>query len=79
MKPIIPIIFVSVLIFSCTRNTAVPDDDARRQIPFGTETMDDIEKGLISKYRPLVNIQHNPSASEALIAARNKCVDYTRS
>lgn len=48
-------------------------------IPFGTETMDDVEKKLISKYRPLVNIQHNPSASEALIAARNRCVDHARS
>ena len=34
-----------------------------------------IEKGLIRKYRPLLNIEHNPTSSKALQAARKRCMD----
>lgn len=47
-------------------------------IPFGTENMDAMEINLITKYRPLVNIKHNPSASEALEAARKACLEYAQ-
>lgn len=47
-------------------------------IPFDTETMDTAERILIVKYKPLVNIEHNPQASEELKAARQKCVDYAQ-
>lgn len=40
---------------------------------------DRVEEALIVKYRPLVNIEHNPSASEELKAARQRCVDYAKS
>ena len=48
-------------------------------IPFGTDNMDIVEESLISKYSPLVNIRHNPSASSELEAARKACVEYAKS
>lgn len=41
--------------------------------------LDDIEETLIRKYTPLVTIDTNPAASEALKAARKDCVAYTKS
>lgn len=38
--------------------------------------LNDIEKNLIKKYRPLVNIKHNPTPSVALVAARKRCKDW---
>lgn len=43
MKPIIPIICLSVLFFSCTRNTAVTDEQARRQIDSCVFSIGDID------------------------------------
>lgn len=40
--------------------------------------LDEIEQALIDKYRPLVNIQHNPDDSAELRAARQKCLDYAK-
>ena len=37
--------------------------------------VEEIEKVLIKKYRPLINIVHNPTPSSALKAARKRCVD----
>ena len=48
-------------------------------IPFGTDNMDVLEESLICKYRPLVNIKHNPSASSELEAARKTCIEYAKS
>lgn len=48
-------------------------------IAFSTETMDDVEKILIDKYRPLVNYTHNPDYSRELEAAKDKCREYARS
>ena len=48
-------------------------------IPFSTEKMDAVEESLIRKYCPLVNIDHNPSASNALKEARKSCVEYAKS
>ena len=48
-------------------------------IPFGTSQMDTVETNLIIKYRPLVNIDDNPTPSEALKAARKHCVEYAKS
>ena len=39
----------------------------------------DIEKGLIKKYIPLVNIMHNPFKSKELKKLRNLCVNIARS
>ncbi len=41
--------------------------------------IDAIEKNLIVKYRPLINLEHNPFASAELKAARKACVDYAKS
>lgn len=41
--------------------------------------IDAIEKNLIVKYRPLINLKHNPFASAELKAARKACVDYAKS
>lgn len=48
-------------------------------IAFSTETMDDVEKKLIDKYRPLVNYTHNPDYSRELEAVKDKCREYARS
>lgn len=48
-------------------------------IAFSTETMDDVEKKLIAKYRPLVNHTHNPDYSRELKAVKDKCREYARS
>lgn len=48
-------------------------------IAFSTETMDDVEKKLIDKYRPLVNYAHNPDYSRELEAVKDKCREYARS
>lgn len=48
-------------------------------IPFGNDNMDTVEENLIGKYRPLVNIKHNPSASQELEAARKACVEHAKS
>lgn len=45
-------------------------------IAFSTETMDDVEKKLIDKYRPLVNYTHNPDYSRELEAVKDKCREY---
>lgn len=37
-----------------------------------------VETALIEKLTPLVNIKHNPCASEELIKARKKCVDWAK-
>lgn len=47
-------------------------------IAFSTETMDDVEKKLIDKYRPLVNYTHNPDYSRELEAVKDKCREYAR-
>lgn len=41
--------------------------------------LDNIEEALIRKYTPLVNLAKNPAASQALKAAREKCVAYAKS
>ena len=48
-------------------------------VALSSNQQDKVEEALIAKYRPLVNIEHNPSASEALKAARQHCVDYAKS
>jgi len=48
-------------------------------IALSSNQQDRVEEALIAKYRPLVNIEHNPSASEELKAARQRCVDYAKS
>ena len=48
-------------------------------IRFSTEKMDAVEESLIRKYCPLVNIDHNPLASDALKEARKACVEYAKS
>ena len=48
-------------------------------IPFSSVKMDAVEESLIRKYCPLVNIDHNPSASDALKEARKACVEYAKS
>ena len=48
-------------------------------IALGNEHLDEAEEYLIGKYRPLVNIDNNPAASEALKAARKHCVEYAQS
>ena len=35
-----------------------------------------IEKAMIGKYRPLLNIINNPTPSLALKAARKRCVEW---
>lgn len=35
-----------------------------------------VEKDMIKKYRPLVNIKHNPAPSVALKVARKRCVEW---
>lgn len=47
-------------------------------VEFDTAHMDDVEKALIGEYMPLVNIEHNPGASDALKAARNACVYHAQ-
>lgn len=37
-----------------------------------------IEKAFIRNYAPLVNIQHNPNASDYIKAARKRCVDHAK-
>lgn len=39
----------------------------------------DVESRMIAKYRPLANIQGNPTASEMLKCLRAKCLEYARS
>lgn len=39
----------------------------------------EIEKSLISKYRPLMNTTHNPNPSAELAAARKRCREYAKS
>ena len=41
--------------------------------------MDDVEKELIDKNRPLVNYTHNPDYSRELEAVKDKCREYARS
>lgn len=48
-------------------------------IAFSTETMADVEKKLIDKYRPLVNYTYNPDYSRELEAVKDKCREYARS
>lgn len=48
-------------------------------IPFSSVKMDAVEESLIRKYCPLVNIDHNSSASDALKEARKACVEYAKS
>lgn len=48
-------------------------------IALSPDQQDRVEETLIVKYRPLVNIEHNPSASEELKAARQRCVEYAKS
>ena len=48
-------------------------------IVMAPKDLDSVEEALISKYRPLINIKHNPTASEALRAARKTCVEYAHS
>lgn len=38
--------------------------------------LNEMEKVLIGKYKPLLNITHNPTPSMALKAARKKCVEW---
>lgn len=47
-------------------------------IPFAPDQQKRVEETLIVKYCPLVNIEHNPSASEELKTARQRCVDYAK-
>ena len=47
-------------------------------VEFDTTHMDEVEKALIGEYMPLVNIDHNPRASNALKAARNECVAHAQ-
>ncbi len=48
-------------------------------ITLGKEHIDKVEKYLICKYCPLVNIDNNPAASDELKAARKYCVEYAKS
>ena len=41
--------------------------------------IDETESFLITEFKPLVNIQNNPTPSEALIKARQKCVEVAKS
>ena len=43
MKPAISIICISILLFSCNRNTVVVDDDTRRQIDSCVSSIEDID------------------------------------
>jgi len=43
------------------------------------DNLDSFEKYLIKKYKPLLNIEHNPDKSMELKRARGKCVAYARS
>jgi len=47
-------------------------------IPLDAGSIDSVEESLIMEYRPLVNIEHNPSASEALKSARKHSVEYAK-
>jgi len=47
-------------------------------VEFDTTHMDEVEKALIGEYMPLVNIDHNPRASNALKGARNACVAHAQ-
>lgn len=48
-------------------------------ICFNEEALEYIEKSLIKKYIPLVNIKHNPCKSKELIKLRKLCVNIARS
>ena len=75
----------------CTRNYKfnTEDTEAIRQwmrqnllvnhIVVDASALDGIEEALICKYTPLVNLAKNPAASQALKAAREKCVAYAKS
>ncbi|MBQ8366416.1 MAG: hypothetical protein IJX40_01620 [Alistipes sp.] len=41
-------------------------------------SLSSVEKQLITKYMPLVNIQHNPNASEELRRLRSECVRHAQ-
>lgn len=45
-------------------------------VVYSANNLSKIEEDLIKKYRPLVNIDHNPTPSEALITARKERVEY---
>lgn len=40
--------------------------------------LDNIEKYLINKYQPIINIEHNPDPFIPLKELRKKCRDYAR-
>ena len=46
------------------------------QLKESKEKIEEIEKLLIKKFSPLVNIEHNENKSKALIEARAKCVQW---
>ena len=48
-------------------------------IPFATDKMDIVEAELIQEYRPLMNSTHNPTPSQELAAARERCSEHARS
>ncbi len=48
-------------------------------IPFSTDKMSVVEEELIKKYRPLMNSTHNPTPSQELAVARERCREYARS
>lgn len=49
------------------------------RIPLAPKLQKRVEESLIIKYQPLVNIEHNPTASTALQADRQRCVDHAKS
>lgn len=48
-------------------------------LPLAAKEIDNTEETLIGEYKPLVNIEHNPAASELLKVARKACVEYAQS
>lgn len=66
------------------------DDDTKRIIKWMRQSLtvnyivldaaslDSVEKQLITKYMPLVNIQHNPNASKELERLRSECVRHAQ-
>lgn len=47
-------------------------------LPSQNTSLNEIEKTLIKKYQPLINLKHNPKPNKELKNARNKCVQYGR-
>lgn len=48
-------------------------------ITYAASDIESVERLLIKKYRPVVNIKDNPDANEALKEARDNCVKYAHS